>query len=82
MFGENRNRLITIRCVCCQKWVALRVDPEDLERHVRGGVYVQHAFVVREGKPYLSPYSRELFISKCCRSCWHLLCPSDPLAYN
>jgi hypothetical protein len=82
MFGEKKVKLITIQCACCGKWHVVRVDPDDLERHVKGGIYVQHAFADRDGKPYLSPYSRELFISKCCRSCWRALCPSDPLAYN
>jgi len=51
-------------------------------RHVRGGVYVQHAFVDRNGKPYLSAAERELFpaCSGVCASCWKLLCPSDKLA--
>ena len=62
----------------------LRVDPEDLERHA-AGVFVQHAFVDRTGKPYLSPAELELFISACCSSCWHLLCVdpiAHPTAYN
>jgi len=44
--------------------------------------YVQHAFVDRTGKPYLTTAERELFLSGCCDECWHLLCPSDLQAYN
>lgn len=80
MFGENR-KLIIIQCCVCKKHVALRIDPDDLERHLKG-TYVQHAFVRRDGRPYLSPSERELFLSKCCPDCYALLCPSDPMAYN
>jgi hypothetical protein len=80
MFGEDR-KLITLRCVNCGKWTALRVDKDDLDRHLHHGIPVQHAFVDRNGKPYLSPSERELFLSKCCPDCWSLLCPSDPMAY-
>ena len=80
MFGEKLG-LMTIRCCVCRKWVALRVDPEDLRRH-RCGVLVQDAFVGREGKPYLSSAERELFVSGVCGACWPLLCPADPLAYS
>jgi len=82
MYGEKRDRLITIRCVTCQKWTAIRLDPDDFYRHVRDGVYVQHAFARRDGKPYLTSAERELFISAVCDSCWPLLCPVDRLAYN
>jgi len=82
MFGEEL-KLITMQCCVCKKWTAMRVDPEDLERH-RKGIYVQHAFVDRKGMPYLSSAERELLpaCSGVCASCYSLLCPSDPLAYN
>jgi hypothetical protein len=80
MFGEKL-KLITLQCCVCHKMTVLRVDPEDLERHKRG-VVVQRAFINRDGKPYLTASEQELFISQCCRECWALLCPSDPLAYN
>ena len=64
----------------CRKWIALRADLADVERH-RGGILVQDAFVDRHAKPYLSAAERELFISAVCGDCWPLLCPSDPLAY-
>ena len=81
MFGEER-KLITIQCSVCKKVIAMRVDSEDLYRHMRDGVFVQHAFVDRTGKPYLTAAERELFLSGCCGECWHLLCPSNLLAYN
>jgi hypothetical protein len=80
MFGEKR-QLITMRCCVCKKWHVLRIDLEDLKRHNKG-VLVQDAFADRRGRPYLSATERELFLSECCDSCWHLLCPSDKLAYN
>lgn len=83
MYGENR-KLITLCCPVCKKWVAIRVDPEDLARHKNEGVYVQHAFVDRTGKPYLNSGEREMFLT-CCPDCWALLCPDpilDPLAYS
>lgn len=82
MYGEKRDRLITIRCRVCEKWTAIRLDPDDFYRHVRDGVFVQRAFVDRDGRPYLSSAERELFISAVCGGCWSLLCPSDRLAYN
>ena len=75
MYGERLDQLIPIQCACCQKWVAVRLDPDDLERHRTGG------FVRRDGLPYLDASLRELFISRCCSDCWALLCPSSPLAY-
>jgi hypothetical protein len=81
MFGEKL-RLITMKCRACEKWQALRVDPEDLDRHRRQGVFVQHAFVDRKGRPYLTAAERELFLSGCCDECWDLLFPSDALVYN
>ena len=81
MYGTNL-QLITLQCCVCQQWVALRVDPDDLDRYVKGGVFVQHAFVTRDGKPYLSASERELFITAVCGECYSLLCPSDRLAYN
>jgi hypothetical protein len=82
MYGEKLE-LITLQCCVCKQWVALRVDKDDLDRH-RCGVFVQHAFVRRDGRPYLSASERELFpaCSGVCASCYSLLCPSDPLAYD
>ena len=83
MFGEKLE-LITLRCCVCKTWHALRVDRDDLDRHLRDGVFVQHAFVRRDGRPYLSAAERELFpaCSGVCGSCYSLLCPSDRLAYS
>lgn len=81
MYGENRHLLLTISCVTCGRWVALRVDVEDLARHEQG-MLVQCAFAHRDGKPYLSPGSREMLISRVCSACWPLLCPDDPSAYS
>jgi hypothetical protein len=81
MYGENLE-LITRQCVVCGRWFALRVDKDDLDRHLLDGVYVQDAFANRAGKPYLDADQRELFISKLCSDCWALLCPSSRLAYN
>jgi hypothetical protein len=50
MFGEKRVKLITIQCACCGKRHVVRVDPEDLERHDKAGIYVQRAFADRDGK--------------------------------
>lgn len=80
MFGEKL-QLITKQCCVCKKMIALRVDPEDVRRHERG-MFVQHAFVDRTGRPYLTSAERELFLSGCCDNCYHLLCPSEKLAYN
>jgi hypothetical protein len=82
MYGERLDRLVAIQCCVCLRWVAVRLDQDDLDRHVRGGGYVQHVFCDRSCKPYLSPAERELFISAVCGDCWALLCPSSPLAYN
>ena len=79
MFGEKLE-LITMRCCVCRKWIALRVDPQDLECH-RSGVLVQHAFVRLDGEPYMSAAERELFVSGVCGDCWPLLCGSDPLEF-
>lgn len=81
MFGENLE-LITKQCCVCKKMIVLRVDRDDLDNHVQYGVCVQHAFVDRMGRPYLTAFERELFVSECCSDCWHLLCPTDKLAYN
>jgi hypothetical protein len=81
MFGDNR-KLITMRCCVCRQWTTLRVDPEDMDRHRNKGVFVQHAFVDRQGRPYLTPAERELILSGVCNDCWCALCPSDPMAYN
>ena len=83
MHGTNL-QLIVLRCCVCRKWIALRVDPDDLERHANG-MFVQFAFTGRNGTPYLSPAERELFISACCGTCWDLLCVdpiTHPTAYN
>jgi hypothetical protein len=29
MYGTNQIRLVLIRCVCCEKWQVVRLDPED-----------------------------------------------------
>ena len=76
MFGEKR-KLMALRCCVCKKFVALRVDTEDLERHKKYGVFVQRAFADRKGRPYLEPHERELFLSRVCNECWLVLCPSD-----
>jgi hypothetical protein len=81
MFGEKLE-LITMQCCVCRTWFAVSVDRDDLDQHLRHGVLVQDAFARRDRKPYLTRSERELFISACCDSCWHLLCPSDKLAYN
>ncbi len=80
MFGTNR-RLMTRQCYVCKRHVAMRVDPDDVRRVVEEGVFVQHAFVDRNDKPYLTPSERELWVSSVCADCWSLLCPADPLAY-
>jgi hypothetical protein len=80
MYGQNLE-LITMQCCVCNRWFALRVDKDDLDRHLRDGVYVQHAFVRAVGEPYLNPSERELFLT-CCGTCFARLCPSDPLAYS
>jgi hypothetical protein len=70
MFGEKL-QLITKQCCVCKKWTALRVDPDDLERH-REGLFVQHAFVDRMGRPYLTEdraRSRKLCHNAPKRSC-------------
>lgn len=83
VFGEKLE-LMTLQCCVCKQWVALRVDRDDLDRYQRDGIYVQHAFVRRDGRSYLSAAERELFpaCSGTCESCYALLCPSDRLAYN
>ena len=73
---------MTLPCVICGKHVALRVDLDDLDRHLRHGVFVQDAFVGRDGRPYLSAGERELFLSGCCEGCWSLLCSPNPLDYD
>lgn len=81
MQGKNRNQLLTPRCGHCGKVVALRVDPEDVERW-HSGVLIQNAFADEAGTPYLSAASRELLISGTCGDCYANLCPSNPLAYH
>jgi hypothetical protein len=78
MYGTNL-QLIVLRCDVCRMWVALRVDRDDLRRHYIDGVFVQHAFVTADGKPYLSAADRELILGVC-DSCWKCLCP-DPTVY-
>ncbi|MBZ5658217.1 MAG: hypothetical protein LAO56_23395 [Acidobacteriia bacterium] len=75
MHGQNR-QLITIQCCVCKTWVALRLDKDDLARHLNDGVLVQDAL------PYLSAGDRELVYSRLCESCYALLCPSSKLAYS
>jgi len=79
--GNQRTQLLTPRCVVCGKVVALRVDPEDVERW-RSGVFVQDAFADQSGTPYLDAASRELLISGTCGDCYALLCSPDPLRYH
>jgi hypothetical protein len=74
MYGTNL-QLIVLRCCACPRWVALRVDPDDVFAFTEG-MYIQDAC------PYLSPDLRELFISQTCGDCWSLLCSSDPLTYS
>lgn len=81
MYGTNL-QVIALRCCVCRQWVALRVDMDDLGRHLHNGVCVQHAFVDRDGLPHLTAAERELFLSNVCDSCWHLLCSSNPLDYS
>jgi hypothetical protein len=82
MFGE-KPELITKQCCVCKKMIPLRVDRDDLDRHVKRGIFVQRAFVRRgDGKPYLTSAERELLISAMCGDCWPLLCSSNPLDYN
>lgn len=85
MYGQKLSQLVTVQCVCCRKWTAIRLDPDDLDRHVNDDVFVQHAFADRSGKPYLSASDRELLLSAVCSHCWDLLCPDPighPYAYN
>jgi hypothetical protein len=82
MYGERLDKLVCIKCRICGRFTAIRLDPEDLDRHVNGGVFVQYAFADRNGKPYLDAGERELLISRLCPEDWSLLCPSDRLAYN
>ncbi len=84
MFGNQRNQLLTPRCVVCGKFVALRVDPEDAERRA-AGAFVQDAYADADGNPYLTPAEREILISSTCGACYLLLCPdpiTHPTAYN
>jgi Na+-translocating ferredoxin:NAD+ oxidoreductase RnfC subunit len=82
VYGAKKTRLVTIRCACCRRWQAVRVDPEDLHAHKHHNVTAQDAFITKNGKPYLDCRERELFISAVCGDCYSLLCPSDRLAYN
>jgi hypothetical protein len=80
MFGEKRQS-VAVRCCICKRWHVLRIDLEDLKRH-NNRVLAHDAFLDRVGRPYLNAAERELLISECCHCCYHLLCPSDPLAYS
>jgi hypothetical protein len=76
--GNQRTQFLTPRCVVCGKVVALRVDPEDVERW-RSGVFVQDAFA------YLSAAEREMLISATCGDCYGRMCPNpntNPTAYH
>lgn len=75
MHGSNRE-LITVQCCVCKRWVALRVDKDDLAAVQHGKALIQDAC------PYLSADERELFLTGTCRACWDLLCPADRLAYS
>lgn len=81
MYGEC-TQPAALRCVVCGRWVAMRVDPEDVRRHLEDEMFVQDAFADRAGVPYLTPAEREMWVSGCCNECWTLLVPSDWLAYN
>lgn len=84
MYGHQRNQFLTPRCVVCGKVVALRVDPEDVERW-RSGMFVQDAFADESGTPYLDAASRELLISATCGACYGRMCPNpntNPTAYH
>ena len=76
MHGTKLLTVIALRCVVCKKFVAMRVDPDDLRRH-RNGMLVQDAFADSNGAPYLDAASREMLVSGVCGDCWILLCP-DP----
>lgn len=70
MQGTNRS-LVAVQCVVCKKFVAIRVDLEDVERWRKG-------MLVQDAMPYMSPPERELLcLSNACGACWKLLCP-DP----
>jgi hypothetical protein len=49
MFGQRLELIVMEYCVCNQM-IALRVDHDDLDRHMKYGVFVQHAFVDCCGK--------------------------------
>jgi len=78
MHGANLS-IVAVQCVVCKKFVAIRVDLEDLARW-RAGAHAQDAM------PYVSCADRELLcLSKVCPACWDLLCPdpiTHPTAYN
>jgi hypothetical protein len=90
MFGEKRE-LTTMQCGACGRWIAVRVDPEDVARMRTPanpcGVLAQDCFVDRAGGSYLTADERELFIPQAegggtCVACWNALCPSNRLDYN
>lgn len=81
MLGTHR-QLIAVQCVVCHKYVAMRVDLDDLVRW-RGGVLCQDAFVDESGVLYVSAAERELLcLSNVCGDCWRLLVPANPLEYQ
>lgn len=82
MYGEHQDKIVCIQCVCCNTWIAVRLDPDDLDRRMYGGIPVQDAFCYPSGRPYLSAAERELLITAVCGACYLLLCPSDVLAYD
>jgi hypothetical protein len=85
LHGTNLTEVIALRCIACHKFVAMRVDPEDVQRRHADGVYVQHAFADHTGKSYLTPGEAEMWISGLCNECWTALCPNpalNPTAYN
>ena len=84
VYGTNRNQFLTPRCGHCGTVVALRVDPEDVERW-RSGMFVQDAFADQGGVPYLSAAEREMLISASCGDCFERMCPNPnthPTAYH
>jgi hypothetical protein len=63
MYGERLDKLVCIKCRICGRFTAIRLDPDDLDRHVNGGVFVQFAF------PYLDSGARELLLTATCPAC-------------
>jgi hypothetical protein len=82
LYGEHLDKLLCVKCRICGRFTAIRLDPDDLDRHLNDGIFVQFDFADRSGKSYLDAGSRELLISGVCPADWTLLCPSDSLAYS